>query len=231
MSPVLVTGATGLVGSLVVRGLAERGVAARPFARSAAVPGDFERPETIRAALEGVDDVFLATPNHPRQAEHEANVIDAAAAAGVRRIVKLSASGAATGSPLAFWDAHGRSEEHLRASGLDAAILRPTCFMSHLPPGPATGAGVAAIDPADVAAVAVALLTERWEPGVHELTGPEAVGFEPPPEAALAGLPDWVAGNLATLFALLAGGVQRETTGAVRTLTGREPRTLAAFRG
>jgi uncharacterized protein YbjT (DUF2867 family) len=60
--------------------------------------------------------VFLATPNHPRQAEHEANVIDAAVAAGVRRVVKLSAAGAAIGSPLAFWDAHGRSEAYLRAS-------------------------------------------------------------------------------------------------------------------
>jgi uncharacterized protein YbjT (DUF2867 family) len=235
MSRVLVTGATGTVGSLVVRDLLARGVAVRAFARDPDVPGaerapgDFERPETLRSALAGIEDVFLATPNHPLQAEHEASVIDAAVAAGVRRVVKLSASGAQTGSPVAFWDAHGRSEAHLRASGIEAAILRPTCFMTHLPAAPGASARVAAIDPADVSAVAVALLCDRWQPGVHELTGPEGVGFEPPPEAALADLPEWVAANLGTMFALLRDGAQRQTTGTVEALTGRAPRTFAAF--
>ena len=235
MSRVLVTGATGTVGSLVVRDLVARGVAVRAFARHPDVPGaepapgDFERPETLRSALAGVEDLFLSTPNHPRQAEHEANVIDAAAAAGVRRIVKLSASGARTGSPVAFWDAHGRSEEHLRASGIEAAILRPTCFMTHLPAAPGAAGRVAAIDPADIAAVAVALLTERWQPGVHELTGPEGVAFEPPPDAAFADLPEWVATNLGTMFALLRDGAQGQTTAMVAALTGREPRSFSAF--
>lgn len=72
---------------------------------------------------------------------------------------------------------------------------------------PGTAARVAAIDPGDVAALAVALLTERWEPGVHELAGEEEIGIDPFP---VAGLPDWVAGNLTTLFALLSGGAQRQ---------------------
>jgi uncharacterized protein YbjT (DUF2867 family) len=207
---ILVTGATGTVGSLVVRGLLEHHSDVRPFSRASG--GDFERPETIRAALTGVEDVFLATPNHPRQAEHEANVIDAAVAAGVQRIVKISAAGAAIGSPLAFWDAHGRSEAYLRDSGIDAAILRPTAFTTHVVPGSA--ARVAAIDPADVAAAAVALLTERWAPGVHELAGTEEIGIDPFP---VAGLPDWVAGNLTTLFELLkTNGRPRDVAAAGR---------------
>jgi NAD(P)H dehydrogenase (quinone) len=193
---ILVTAATGTVGSLVARGLLERDAEVRPFSR--ATGGDFERPETIREALIGVEDVFLATPNHPRQAEHEINVIDAAVAAGVRRVVKLSAAGAEIGSPLALWDAHGRSEAHLRESGLDAAILRPPAFTTHLVPG--TAARVAAIEPSGVAAAAIALLTERWVPGVHELAGTQEIGIDPFP---VAGLPDWVAANLTTLFELL----------------------------
>jgi NAD(P)H dehydrogenase (quinone) len=207
---ILVTAATGTVGSLVVRGLQERQADVRPFSRTTG--GDFERPETIGAALIGVEDVFLATPNHPHQAEHEANVIDAAVAAGVRRVVKLSAAGAAIGSPLAFWDAHGRSEAYLRDSGLDHAILRPTAFTTHLVPG--TAARVTAIDPADVAAAAVALLTERWTPGVHELAGTKEIGIDPFP---VAGLPDWVAGNLTTLFELLkTNGRPRDVAAAGR---------------
>jgi uncharacterized protein YbjT (DUF2867 family) len=86
----------------------------------------------VRRALEGVEGVFLACANDPLQVEHETGVIDAAAGAGVRRIVKLSALGAEVGSPVAFWDWHGRIEEHLRATGIPAVVLRPTFFMTNL---------------------------------------------------------------------------------------------------
>lgn len=65
---------------------------------------------SVRRALDGVEGVFLACANVPRQVEHETAVIGAAAGAGVRRIVKLSALGAEVGSPVAFWDWHGRIE-------------------------------------------------------------------------------------------------------------------------
>jgi uncharacterized protein YbjT (DUF2867 family) len=45
-------------------------------------------------------------------------------AAGVRRIVKLSAAPAELGSPVAFWDWHAQVKRHLRASGTDWVILR-----------------------------------------------------------------------------------------------------------
>src|SRR5215218_3779901 len=109
MTKILVTGATGNVGSRVVNVLRERGMQVRAFVRdpgkAAAMlgddvdlaVGDFGDPASIRAALDGVSGVFLACGNQPRQVEDETRVIDLAQEAGVRRIVKLSALGAEVG--------------------------------------------------------------------------------------------------------------------------------------
>jgi len=109
MTKILVTGATGNVGSRVVNVLRERGMQVRAFVRdpgkAAAMlgddvdlaVGDFGDPASIRAALDGVSGVFLACGNQPRQVEYETRVIDLAQEAGVRRIVKLSALGAEVG--------------------------------------------------------------------------------------------------------------------------------------
>jgi uncharacterized protein YbjT (DUF2867 family) len=116
MQKILVPGATGNVGSRMVQEVREIGVPVRAFVRDPAkaaamlgddvelAVGDFDDPGSIQAALDGVDGVFLACSNQPRQVEYEKRVIDAAEEMGVRRIVKLSALGAEIGSPVAFWD-------------------------------------------------------------------------------------------------------------------------------
>lgn len=277
MKKMLVTGATGNVGSLVVRELQGRGISVRAFVRdpdkAAAmlddgvelVFGDFSNPESVRRALEGVEGVFLACANDPRQVEYETGVIDAARQAGVMRIVKLSALGAEIGSPIAFWDWHGRIEEHLRASGVRFVVLRPTFNMTNLIGSaeavrhtgslfaPADGARVAMIDPRDIAAVAAIALAEDTHDGkTCTLTGPEAITFgqvagylwtalgreveyvNVPDEAAMQGmveqgLPEFVAGQIVTVFGVLRSGAQEWTTGTVRTLTGRDPIGFAEF--
>lgn len=200
---ILVTGATGNVGSHIVRGLSDRGAPVRAFVRDLdaarrklgdgldLVSGDFSNPSSIRRAVDGVEQVLLSVPNSPRQVEHEVNVIDVAAAAGVRRIVKLSTIGAEIGSRLAFWDWHARGEQHLRASEVPAVILRSNLYMSNLLGSadqvrrdgrlyaPADRARVGMIDPLDTAAVAAAILTGRGHDGqTYVLTGPEAITFE-----------------------------------------------------
>jgi uncharacterized protein YbjT (DUF2867 family) len=202
MSTVLVTGATGNVGSRVVQELRGRGVAARAFVRdpgrAAAIlgpevelaVGDFADPASVEAALRGVDTLFLACGNVPPQVAYETGVIDAATRAGVRRLVKLSALGAEPGSPVAFWDWHARIEAHLRASGIPAVVLRPRFYMTNLLGSvdtirsagaviaPAEGVKVPMIDPADVAATAAVTLTADGHEGrTYELTGPEVVTF------------------------------------------------------
>jgi uncharacterized protein YbjT (DUF2867 family) len=202
MTTVLVTGATGNIGSKVVQELRGRGVPVRAFVRDPdkastvlgpdveVAVGDFAEPETIRAALKGIEVLFLACGNHPRQVENETGAIDAAAEAGVRRLVKLSALGAKTGSHLAFWDWQGRIERHLRTSGIPAVTLRPHFYMSNLLAStetiktaskifaPAGDAKIPMIDPRDVAAVAAVLLTDKGHQGqTLVLTGPEAITY------------------------------------------------------
>jgi uncharacterized protein YbjT (DUF2867 family) len=199
VSTILVTGATGNVGAQVVRELRGRGASMRAFVRDAdkaaqllgedidLAVGDFGDPESIRTALDGVDRVFLTSANGLHEVEHENAVIDAAAAAGVRLIVKLSALGAQVGSALPGQDWHGRIEEHLRRSGVPAVILQSNFFMSNLFASadaikhgklfaPAGGGKVSMIDPRDIAAVAaVALTTDGHDGQTYVLTGPEAI--------------------------------------------------------
>ncbi|SNQ51758.1 NmrA family protein [Frankia canadensis] len=199
----LVTGATGIVGAHLMRALTALGDRPRGFVRDREaairacgadadlVVGDFGDLASVRVALEGIDQVFLTCGNHPRQVEWESSVVDAAVSAGVRRMVKQSALGAAIGSPVAFFDAHARVEEHLRASGLPFVLLRPAFKMSTLLAGapgvrqadrffaPAAGAKIAMIDPRDIADVAAAVLTTDGHDGRgYELTGPEPVTFD-----------------------------------------------------
>jgi uncharacterized protein YbjT (DUF2867 family) len=198
---ILTTGATGTVGRHLVRLLRERGAPVRALVRDRdraadllgsdvdLAVGDFADRASSVSALNGVSTVYLACANHPAQVAWETALIDTAVAAGVSRIVKLSAIDAAIGSPVAFADAHGRIEQHLRASGVDHVLLKPAFMMTNLLAAadgvrqagaiflPGAGAKVAMIDPRDIAEVAAIALT-RSVARELELTGPAAVTFD-----------------------------------------------------
>jgi uncharacterized protein YbjT (DUF2867 family) len=213
---VLVTGATGNVGSQVVAELQARAVPVRAFVRAPGqlegvepAVGDFADPASIRRALAGVDRVFLSSADGPDKVAHEAAVVDAAAEAGVELIVKASTIGAQAGSPLKPFDWNGRSERHLSASGVPAVTLQSAFYMTNVLaavrdgvlPAPAGDGAVAMIDPRDVAAVAAVALSGDGHAGrTYHLPGPEAITFaevaevlgvryvDVPPEAARSGL-------------------------------------------
>jgi uncharacterized protein YbjT (DUF2867 family) len=198
---VLVTGATGRAGSEVVRALLEHGRDVRVFVRDpdtahamfadAVQPavGDFGDPRTVRAALDGVEDVVLSGPDDPRRVEWETRLIDAATATDVRRIVKLSSIGAEPNAPVAFWAWHALIEGHLRCCGVPAVILRSAPYMSNLLAGaepvaregrlyaPAGRARIAMIDPRDVGAAVAAAASTAGHAGTHVVTGPEAITY------------------------------------------------------
>ena len=200
---ILVTGSTGTVGRALVEALRERRAPFRALVRSdeaaatyqahgvETVRGDFYEPESLEAALEGVDRVFLLSGGSAKRDEIEGNVVSQAARAGVKHLVKqsiLDADGEAQG--LHQW--HGRSEEAIKASGLPYTFLRPNYFMQNFANldadtikregrlyAPAGDARVSFIDVRDIAAVAAHVLTEDGHAGqVYTLTGPEALTFE-----------------------------------------------------
>ena len=134
---ILVTGATGNVGSEAVRLLAARAEPVRALVRSrdrapgGAVEiavGDFDSPSSLRQALHGVDTVVLVSPAVPAQ---EIAVIDAAVDAGVGHVVKIS-SKASDDSPVERRRGQARIEAHLLASGIGHTLLRPNGYQQNL---------------------------------------------------------------------------------------------------
>src|SRR5207248_116286 len=91
--------------------------------------GDFDRPETLDAALAGVERALLLTPPSPKTFEFQRDFIEASKRAGVRRVVKFSAFGADASAPEGFGKWPGQAEDYLRESGLAGAV----------PPGRARG--------------------------------------------------------------------------------------------
>ena len=203
MTTVLVTGATGNVGSAVVRELRRDGMSIRAFVRDGAdgaeklgegvelAVGDFSDPASLRRAMDGVDRVFLSSADGPQKVDHEIGVIDAAVEAGVQRIVKASTVRAEAGSPLPAFDWNGQIEDHLRRSGVPAVILQSCFYMTNLLASseqirsqgrlfaPAAGGKIAMIDPRDVGSVGAAVLTTDGHDGrTYVLTGPEAITFD-----------------------------------------------------
>ena len=193
---ILVTGATGKVGSEAVRLLGAQHHPTRALVRDATraphadveiVTGDFDRPDTIDTAMRGVETVLLVSPAVPAQ---EIAVIDSAVRQGVRDIVKVT-SKASADSPVDRRRGQAQIEKHLEATGLSYTLLRANAYMQNLlalaPMIKQTGgflmsAGdgqVGMIDARDVAATAAAVAAT---PSAHAgrtywLTGPDLITY------------------------------------------------------
>ncbi|CAN5307226.1 SDR family oxidoreductase [soil metagenome] len=205
----LITGATGSIGTALTQLLSQRGVPFRAMVRSTkdaekfatlagadVVIGDFNDATSLAQALTGIERAFLLTNSSEQAESQQLSFVKQAQKAGVRHIVKLSQLAADKESPVRFLRYHAVVEEAIRESGMAFTFLRPNLFMQGLlgfkdsisEQGKffaAIGdARISAIDIRDIADVAVAALTKSGHEGkTYTLTGPQALTHKEMAEA------------------------------------------------
>ncbi|RYG42416.1 SDR family oxidoreductase [bacterium] len=274
---ILLTGATGMIGSLLAEALVAKGVPFSAMVRSiegakplgdmpgvTLVRGDFDDPASLTDALKDMERAFLLTNSSERTEQQQKGFVEAAAKAGVGHVVKLSQFATAPESPVRFLRYHAAVEAALRESGLAWTFLRPNLiFQAYLPfasmvkqgylQAPIGDAPVSVVDARDIAAVAVAALTERGHEGqTYTLTGPMGVthaeiaaafgraggqevrfGSAPPEEfGALlkgVGMPIWQVEGLLEDYAHYDRGEAAAVSPDVERVTGEPARSLETF--
>lgn len=202
---ILVTGATGVSGSLIIREFARQQVPVRALVRSRAkarvfeafptveiVEGNMLRPETLGVALDNVDRVLMISSAAERMLETQCTFIDAARKAGVRHMVKFSGKDSSAGfnsNHFRTTRLHEAIERYLEESGLAWTHLRPSQFMQFYFPGapamnltsdtlalPMQNARLSPIDIEDIAKMVFTLLRSSGHEGKsYDMTGPEAL--------------------------------------------------------
>ncbi|MBY0011757.1 SDR family oxidoreductase [Paenibacillus typhae] len=197
---ILVTGASGNVGSYLADELMDRGeqvVAAgtdvyrleqKFHSRAACVKLDFTEPSTFAPALEGVDRVFLMRPPHLGKPEDLYPFIDALKHHGIRLVAFLSLMGIEKNTI----PPHYKIEKYIEAAGIPYAHIRPGFFMQNISGIhaaeirglnqifiPAGKSRTSFIDAADIGLAAAVLLgnPEKYANTAHTLTGPEPLDY------------------------------------------------------
>ncbi|RDI54120.1 NAD(P)H-binding protein [Nocardia mexicana] len=269
--PVLVTGATGNTGRPVLAGLRAAGAVVRTATRSGEFTGEHVRfdwfdPGTHAPALDGIERVYLVAPvGVPDPSEQIESFLRTACDVGVRRVVFLSSDVIPPGAP-----GLDRARRAIRQMP-EWAVLRPSWFMQNfvVPTHPMAiglrtrgelvsatdGRGIAFVDAADIAAVAVrALLADPPPNREYVITGPEALSYDdaahllteslapPTPfrhvrlspteladHLAAQGVPPEMAAVLAEAEQRIAAGAEDRVTATVAEITGRAPRSLREF--
>jgi uncharacterized protein YbjT (DUF2867 family) len=273
MQKTLVTG--GNIGRYVAEGLAGRGVPVRVLVRRVElnrkwhdlqieqVAGDLGDITSLAAAFDSVDRFFSVTPLVENLVEFGINAVEAAKRNGVRYIVRSSALGASEqASTMQRW--HRTVEKAVEASGIANTILQPNTFMQgyldaesikrdgafYMPIGDAK---ISLVDVRDIAAMAVACLTEAGHEGKkYAVTGGEAlsnadvatkltrvvgkqvtyvnVSLEQANESLnKAGVPGWMASAFLELFGAIKAGVASARSSAVEQVLKRKPISFDQF--
>jgi uncharacterized protein YbjT (DUF2867 family) len=203
---ILITGATGTVGSEVVKQLSAKGenIIVKAAARSATdntfenlnrvqvVQLDYDKPDSLAVALKGVDKLFLLTPFQSNMVDLTSNLVSEAKKAEVKYIAKQSVMGADAEPGITPGRLHRQAEKIIEESGIPFTFLRPNFFMQNFvnyysnlirSQGafyiPAGDAKVSFVDVRDIAAVAVkSLINDNQQKGrTYNITGGEALSY------------------------------------------------------
>lgn len=263
-SSYLITGATGKTGRRVIRMLTERGLGVRAASRSGSVRFDWQDAVTWGPALEGVSAVYLvhAELGTMESAEQLGAFARLAAESGVKRTVMVSQASpdAVDTSPVAT------AERAIIATGMEFTVLRPRWFFQNFSEDflrdavlaqelrvPAGTSSEGFVDAEDIAAVAVAALTEDGHAGKdYDVSGPGLLTFadiaaelsratgrsikyteltneQYVEEQVAVGVPVEFAQVIASAYHHLAGGDLEFLTKDVENVTGRPPISFADY--
>jgi uncharacterized protein YbjT (DUF2867 family) len=204
---ILVTGATGTVGSEVVKQLSsdassynikagvhsiENANKVQQYDRVKGVHIDYDKIEGLESAFKDVDKLFLLTHPSSKTVEHESNLVTEAKKSGIKHIVKQSIMRADLGADVEAMRLHRQTERLIENSGIPYTFLRPNEFMqgfinfqgatiksNNAFYVPAEDAKVSFVDARDIAAVAVKALLEgdKYYSKTYMITGPEALSY------------------------------------------------------
>ena len=206
------TDAAGELGRRVAERLARTGVRQRLIVQNAGAPpdipgaevasiGGYDDADGMRRAFAGVDALFLVPiREHPQRARLHEAAVEAALAAGVRRIVYSSFVGAAADASFTLARDHFATERRIRSAGVSFTILRGSAFLEVLRyivgdggviRGPGGSGRLAPVARDDLAATAAALLAADggYDGVTVDVTGPERLSLE----------------DIATAFAVASG--------------------------
>ncbi|RLC22987.1 MAG: SDR family NAD(P)-dependent oxidoreductase [Deltaproteobacteria bacterium] len=201
-SKILVTGATGTIGSFVCEQLKDVNADFIAMVRSEekakllnekgikTVVGDFADIDSLENAFQGIDKVFLLSVTSPESPELQGNLVKVAKEKGVKHIVKLSVRGADLESDIGILRYHALTEKEIKDSGIAYTFLQPHSFMQNLVFdaesiknqsvifAPMGEGKIGMVDARDIAAVAIKALTENGHEGkTYVLTGAKALSF------------------------------------------------------
>lgn len=196
---IAITGATGVVGGLAAERLADAGANLRLIVRDAAnapkiagvdvaTASDYSATDEMTEALKGADTLFLVSGRESEnRLEQHYSAIDAAAAAGVSRVIYTSFCGAAADATFTLARDHFATEQAIEQSGMAFVFQRQNLYTDFLPMlagadgiirGPAGNGKLVPVTRSDVADVAVRLLTDDSRDGeIFNITGPERVSL------------------------------------------------------
>ena len=204
---ILVTGATGTVGSEVIKQLSrdalnynikagvhsiENANKVQQYDRVRAVQIDYDKQEGLESAFKGVDKLFLLTHPSPKTVEHESTLVNEAKKSRIKHIVKQSIMLADLDADVEAMRLHRQAEKLIEDSGIPYTFLRPNEFMQGFINFqgttiksnnafyiPAEDAKVSFVDARDIAAVAVKALVDgdKHYNKTYMITGPEALSY------------------------------------------------------
>ena len=196
-----ITGASGQLGRRVAERLAGLGIRQRLIVRDPSrapdLPGsyvtrlsDYGDAASVRAAVEGVGTLFLVSASeNPERLRKHLTMVDAAADAGVERIVYTSFLGAAPDGTFTLGRQHHATEERIKSKGVAFTFLRDSLYLDFVPwiagqdgaiRGPGGSGRFAPVARDDIADTAVAVLTSNGSHDGHcyDMTGPETLSFQ-----------------------------------------------------